>query len=159
MNEKILVDTGVWIDYLHGHSSVIKLRTLLEENSACTHTWKKGIIVYTYTHMVDLKELQKEVMRNKIEKGFNTTDIASEFCRAYEELSEAFSKHNKNQPGVAEEFADVTIFLLGMSEILGFDLEKELVRKIEINKNRKYKKEKSPDGKDIFLRIRTPEDP
>jgi hypothetical protein len=63
--------------------------------------------------MVDLKELQKEVMRNKIEKGFNTTDIASEFCRAYEELSEAFSKHNKNQPGVAEEFADVTIFLLG----------------------------------------------
>jgi NTP pyrophosphatase (non-canonical NTP hydrolase) len=109
--------------------------------------------------MVDLKELQKEVMRNKIEKGFNTTDIASEFCRAYEELSEAFSKHNKNQPGVAEEFADVTIFLLGMSEILGFDLEKELVRKIEINKNRKYKKEKSPDGKDIFLRIRTPEDP
>jgi len=109
--------------------------------------------------MVDLKQLQKEVMRNKVEKGFNTTDVASEFCRAYEELSEAFSKHNKNLPGVAEEFADVMIFILGMSEILGFDLEKELLKKMEINKNRKYKKEKTPEGKDIFIRIKTDEDP
>ena len=108
---------------------------------------------------VDLKKLQKEVMRNKVEKGFNTTDVAREFCRAYEELSEAFSKHDKNQPGVAEEFADVMIFILGMCEKFGFDLEKELVRKIEINKKRQYKKEKSPDGKDIFIRIKTPEDP
>jgi NTP pyrophosphatase (non-canonical NTP hydrolase) len=109
--------------------------------------------------MIDLKQLQKEVMRNKLQKGFNTTDISFEFCRAYEELSEAFSKYNKNQPGVAEEFADVMIFILGMCDTMGFDLEKELVRKIEINKNRKYKKEKSPEGKDIFIRIKTPEDP
>ncbi|MEI8270395.1 MAG: hypothetical protein WCG45_03415 [bacterium] len=109
--------------------------------------------------MVDLKKLQKEIMRNKIEKGFNTTDVALEFCRAHEELSEAFSKFNKHQDGVAEEFADVAIFLLGMSEILGYDLEKELVRKIKINKNRKYKKVKSPDRKDIFVRIKTQKDP
>lgn len=109
--------------------------------------------------MVDLKELQKEVMRNKIEKGFNTTDVALEFCRAHEELSEAFSKFNKNQDGVAEEIADVAIFLLGMAEILGYDLEKELVSKIEINKNRKYKKSTSPDGKTIFIREKTDIDP
>lgn len=109
--------------------------------------------------MIDLKELQKEVMRNKLEKGFNTTDVALEFCRAHEELSEAFSKFNKNEDGVAEEFADVAIFLLGMAEILGFDLEKELIDKIEKNKNRKYRKEKSPDGKDIFIRIKTEIDP
>ena len=109
--------------------------------------------------MIDLKQLQKEVMRNKLEKGFNTGDIAQEFCRAYEELSEAFSKHNKNQPGVAEEFAYVMIFILGMCETLGFDLEKELLAKIEKNKKRQYKKEKSPDGKDVFIRIKTPEDP
>jgi len=108
---------------------------------------------------VDLKQLQKEIMQNKIEKGFNTTDIAVEFCRAHEELSEAFSKFSKNQDGVAEEFADVAIFLLGMSEILGFDLEKELVKKIEINKKRQYIKSKSPDGKDIFIRVKTDEDP
>lgn len=109
--------------------------------------------------MVDLKELQKEVMRNKIEKGFNTTDVALEFCRAHEELSEAFSKFNKNQDGVAEEIADVAIFLLGMAEILGYDLEKELVTKIETNKNRKYTKSLSPDGKTVFIRVKTDIDP
>ncbi len=109
--------------------------------------------------MVDLKELQKEVIRNKIAKGFNTNDMSLEFCRAHEELSEAFSKWNKNQDGVAEEFADVAIFLLGMSEQLGYDLEKELINKIEINKNRKYVKSKSPDGKDIFVRVKTDIDP
>lgn len=109
--------------------------------------------------MIDLKELQKEVMRNKLEKGFNTTDVALEFCRAHEELSEAFSKFHKNQDGVAEEFADVAVFLLGMCEILGYDLEAELVKKIETNKRRKYIKSKSPDGKDIFIRVKTDEDP
>ncbi len=109
--------------------------------------------------MVDLKEIQKEIMRNKLEKGFNTTDVALEFCRAHEELSEAFSKFSKGQDGVAEEFADVAIFLLGMAEILGFDLEKELVSKIEKNKNRKYRKEKSPDGKDVFIRVKSDIDP
>jgi NTP pyrophosphatase (non-canonical NTP hydrolase) len=60
---------------------------------------------------------------------------------------------------VAEEFADVMIFILGMCEKYGFDLEKELVAKIEKNKRRKYRKEKSPDGKDIFIRIKSPQDP
>ena len=109
--------------------------------------------------MVDLNKLQKEVMENKIEKGFNTTDVALEFCRAHEELSEAFQKYSRGEDGVAEEFADVAIFLLGMAEILGFDLEKELVNKVEKNRRRKYEKIKSPDGKDIFIRIKTPEDP
>lgn len=109
--------------------------------------------------MVDLKKLQEEIYQNKINKGFNTTDIALEFCHAHEELSEAFHKFSKRENGVAEELADVAVFLLGLSEILGYDLEKEVVKKVEINKNRIYRKEKSPDGKDVFIRIRTPEDP
>ncbi len=109
--------------------------------------------------MVDLKKLQKEIMRNKLEKGFNTTEIALEFCRAHEELSEAFKKHNRGENGASEELADVAIFLLGMCEILGFNLEKEVVRKIKINKYRKYKKEKTPDGRSVLIRVKTPEDP
>ena len=42
MSDLVLIDTGVWIDYLHGHSSVIKLQTLLEDNLVCTHTWIEG---------------------------------------------------------------------------------------------------------------------
>ncbi len=109
--------------------------------------------------MVDLKELQKEVVRNKKEKGFNTTNMAEEFCRAHEELSEAFKKYFERKDGVAEELADVAIFLLGVSELLGYDLEKELVRKIEINKKRKYQTLKSPEGQNVFIRVKTDEDP
>jgi NTP pyrophosphatase (non-canonical NTP hydrolase) len=109
--------------------------------------------------MIDLKELQKEVVRNKIEKGFNTTDIGREFCRAYEELSEAFSKFDKEQDGVAEELADVAIYLLGMSELLGFDLEKEIAAKVEKNKRRQYKKVLTADGKEVLMRVKTDEDP
>jgi NTP pyrophosphatase (non-canonical NTP hydrolase) len=108
---------------------------------------------------VDLKALQKEVMRNKLDKGFNTSDIALEFCRAYEELSEAFSKLNHHEEGVGEELADVVIFLLGMCEILDIDLEAELTKKIAKNKTRKYHVIKSPDGKNVFVRIKTPADP
>jgi NTP pyrophosphatase (non-canonical NTP hydrolase) len=103
---------------------------------------------------IDLSDLQKQVYQNKLDKGFNTKDIALEFCRAHEELSEAFKKFNSKEDGVAEELADVAIFLLGMSEILGHDLEKEIVKKIKINKNRKYEK---VDG--VLTRVRTEIDP
>ena len=106
-----------------------------------------------------LKQLQKDVYQNKLDKGFNTTDIAVEFCRAHEELSEAFKKHHLGEDGVGEELADVAIFLLGMAEMLGHDLESELVRKIEINKHRVYKKVINDDGKEVFIRVKTDIDP
>ncbi len=77
--------------------------------------------------MVDFKQLQKSIMDNRAEKGFGN-DVTRDFCRAFEELSEAFSKYDRGQEGVAEEFADVMIFLLGMSHNLGFDLEKHLTK-------------------------------
>ncbi len=107
---------------------------------------------------IDLKQLQTDVYQNKLDKGFNTTDIALEFCRAHEELSEAFAKYNKDESGVGEELADVAIFLLGISEIMGFDLQAELLRKIEINKNRIYKKTVNKQGKEIYMRVKTKDD-
>ena len=35
--------------------------------------------------------------------------------------------------------ADIAIYLLGLSEMLGKDLEDEIFNKMEINKNREYK--------------------
>lgn len=107
---------------------------------------------------IDLQKLQKEVYNNKLEKGFNTTDIAMEFCRAHEELSEAFKKYNQNEDGVGEELADVAIFLLGISEIMGFDLQSEILSKIEKNKKRKYTTSINHEGKKVFHRIKTDDD-
>ena len=60
--------------------------------------------------MVDLCDLQKQILQNKKDKGFNTTNIA-------------------------EELADVAIFLLRISEILDINLEKETINKMQKNKN------------------------
>lgn len=88
--------------------------------------------------MVDLKELQKQVYQNKLDKHFNVTDVSMEFALTYGELGEAYDAYWKKKGNVGEEIADVVIYLLGLSEILGIDLEKELLNKIEINKNRVY---------------------
>lgn len=90
--------------------------------------------------MIDLQKLQKEVFNNKIAKGFNTTDVGFEFSLTHEELSEAFHAYRKNLSDVGEELADVAIFLLGLSAILNVNLEEEIIKKVEKNKNREYKK-------------------
>ena len=88
---------------------------------------------------MELKNIQKEVFNNKLEKGFNTTDINKEFCFLYGEVSEAYEAYRKNKPDLGAELADIAIYLLGLSEMLGKDLEKEIIDKMKINKKRKYK--------------------
>ncbi|MFA5062347.1 MAG: MazG-like family protein [Patescibacteria group bacterium] len=89
--------------------------------------------------MLDLKQLQAEVLENKKNKGFNTTDIPLEFCFLNNEVTEAFEAWLKKKDNLGEELADITIYLLGLAEIFNLDLEKELRNKMERNKNREYK--------------------
>lgn len=86
-----------------------------------------------------LKEMQKEVYKNKLEKGFNVTDVPKEFCLLYGEISEAYEAYRKKKDDLNEELADIAIYLLGLSEILNIDLEKEIENKMKKNKNREYK--------------------
>ena len=88
--------------------------------------------------MIDLPQLQKQIYQNKIDKGFNTTDIFKEFCLLYGEVSEACDAYNKKNDNIGEELADIAIYLLGLSEILGLNLEDEIIRKVAINKERTY---------------------
>ena len=90
--------------------------------------------------MLDLKELQKEVCQNKVNHGFNVTDLNIEFCLAYGELGEAYMAWIKKKDDLGEELADVAIYLMGISEILGINLEEEIQNKIKKNAQRVYKK-------------------
>ncbi|MBU0707504.1 hypothetical protein KKG41_03995 [Patescibacteria group bacterium] len=90
--------------------------------------------------MINFKKLQKEIIDNKIAKGFNITDIPMEFRYTRGELDEAEQAYKKKLPDLGEELADVIIYLLGMAEILKIDLEKEIINKIDKNKKREYKK-------------------
>lgn len=89
--------------------------------------------------MIELKDLQKQAYDNKVKQGFNTTNIEKEFCLTYGELNEAYEAWLKSKDNLGEELADVMIYLLGMAEILGLDLEKEVLAKLEKNSKRKYK--------------------
>ena len=88
---------------------------------------------------VDLREAQKAVFQNKLDKGFNVTDINKEFCLLYGEVAEAYDAWRKKKDDVGEELADIAIYLLGLSEMLGIDLAFEIERKMRINKERQYK--------------------
>jgi NTP pyrophosphatase (non-canonical NTP hydrolase) len=89
--------------------------------------------------MLDLKRIQKEIYDNKVAKGFNVSDVILEFGLTYGELAEAFVAYRKQSPELGDELADVVIYLLGLAEILGIDLETEILNKIEKNKNCEYK--------------------
>ena len=45
----------------------------------------------------------------------------------------------KKKEHLGEELADVAIYLLGLSEILGIDLEDEIQKKVYKNSKREYK--------------------
>jgi len=90
--------------------------------------------------MIDLKDLQKKLYQNKLDKGFNTTNVEMEFCLIMEELGEAYRAFSREtHENYAEELADVALFLLGLCEITDVNLEEELLKKFEKIKKRQYK--------------------
>lgn len=90
--------------------------------------------------ILDTKKLQKEIIQNKKEHGFNTTDIKFELLLLYGEVNELFQAWLKDDDqNIGEELADVAIFLLGIAEILDKDLGVEIIEKMKENKNRIYR--------------------
>ena len=88
---------------------------------------------------MELKKIQKDVWQNKLNKGFNTTDVNKEFCLLYGEVAEAYDAWKKKKDDLNEELADIAIYLIGLSEMLGFDLADEIEKKVSKNEKRVYK--------------------
>ena len=88
---------------------------------------------------MNLKQVQKDIWQNKINKGFNTTKVEKEFCFWDGEVADAFEAYRKKKDDLNEELADIAIYLMGLSEMLGFDLEDEIMKKVSKNEKRVYK--------------------
>lgn len=88
---------------------------------------------------MDMKKVQKQIWQNKINKGFNTTDVNKEFCLLYGEVAEAYDAWRKKKDDLGEELADIAIYLMGLSEMIGFDLEEQILNKVSKNEKRVYK--------------------
>ena len=89
---------------------------------------------------VDIRSAQKLAWENKVAKGFNTTDVPLEFCLLSGEIAEAFDAWRKSRQDVAEELADTAIFLLGLAEMIGADLQEAVEAKLAANKARVYRR-------------------
>ncbi len=87
---------------------------------------------------MNLKEVQQTIFQNKVDKHWNISSIETELCLMQGEIAEFYEAYRKHLPGIGEELADVAIYLLGVAEILHIDLEKEIERKMSINRNRQY---------------------
>ena len=88
---------------------------------------------------MNMKEIQKEIWDNKVNKGFNIADVNKEFCLLYGEVAEAYEAWRKKKDDLGEVLADIAIYLIGLSKMLCFDLKDEIIKKVSKNKKRVYK--------------------
>lgn len=91
-----------------------------------------------------VREVQARAYANKRAKEFNTTDVPLEFALAMEELGEAFSAWRKAKPDFGRELADIVIYVAGIAEITGVDLQAEVEAKLAVNEARRY--DRLPNG-------------
>ncbi len=89
---------------------------------------------------MDIRSGQKLAWENKVAKGFNTTNVPLEFCLLQGEIAEAFDAWRKGREDVREELADVAIYLLGLAEMMGIDLQYEIEAKMAKNAARIYRR-------------------
>lgn len=83
-------------------------------------------------------EIQKDVLNNKLAHNFNVADVPKEFCLLYGEVAEAYDAYRKKSENLGEELADIAIYLLSISEMLGYNLGDEIKKKMFINEQRVY---------------------
>jgi NTP pyrophosphatase (non-canonical NTP hydrolase) len=93
---------------------------------------------------MQIRSAQKLAWENKVAKGFNTTDVPLEFCLLQGEIAEAFDAWRKGRETVGEELADVAIYLLGLAEMTGIDLQDQIEAKMAKNAARVY--QRLPNG-------------
>lgn len=101
---------------------------------------------------MDIKELTEEMHRLVRSKGWYAEDskrpqtprnlaisLAVEAAEILEHFQ--FRENAKDQNELADELADVALYLLQLASITGIDLEQAILDKIEINKTREWDQE------------------
>jgi len=88
---------------------------------------------------MNIKEWQRTITDWAISKGFNWTpeDVDTMLLRLHSEVSEAGEEaRDDDLEGFKEELADIAIRLFNIAGVFGVDLEKEIEKKMKVNKER-----------------------
>src|SRR5215216_6356766 len=97
---------------------------------------------------MDLHKLQYEIYQNKVNRGFNVTDVGKEIVLMAEELGElarAYKNSNKlsaretdQREQMIDAAGDLMVYCLGLCEMLGVNSEDVLRQIVENNKCRSH---------------------
>ncbi|MDD5031995.1 MAG: MazG nucleotide pyrophosphohydrolase domain-containing protein [Patescibacteria group bacterium] len=96
---------------------------------------------------LSIKQFTEMILKLAEEKGFGTEpkdiNTMEKIALIHGEVSEAMEayRHKKmdGKDGLAEELADIVIRVFHLAGIYKIDLEKEILSKLENDKNRKWK--------------------
>ena len=102
-----------------------------------------------------LNQITALIMSQAKEKGFGTKpediQVAEKIALIHSEISEAFEAYrHKNidgKDGFEEELGDAVQRILHLCGVMGVDIEKAILKKIDHNKDRKWDWEKMNEGK------------
>ncbi len=94
----------------------------------------------------DIEKITDMVMKLAKNKGFGTkpeeVNTMEKFALIHSEISEAMEayRHKRitGKDGMAEELADAIIRILHLAGVHNIDLEKEIIKKLEHNKDRDW---------------------
>jgi NTP pyrophosphatase (non-canonical NTP hydrolase) len=98
------------------------------------------MLPHGYRADMDIRAAQRLVWQNKLAKGFDTTDVRLEFCLLNGEVAEAFDAWRKGGSDVADELADIALYLFGLAEKIGIDLQDAIESKMAKNSLRTYRR-------------------
>lgn len=88
---------------------------------------------------MNLAKVQAEAWANKLDKGFNTTDVLADARRINGEVTEFEQAHTAGDlDAAALELADVVIYAAGLAEMIGVNLDHAVEQKLRINRQRTY---------------------
>ena len=98
--------------------------------------------------MIDLRQLQRAIYQNKVNRGFNVTDVGKEIVLMVEELGElarAYKNSDKlpavdisHREEMVDAAGDLMVYCLGLCEMLGVNSEDVLHNIVENNKTRTH---------------------
>jgi len=95
----------------------------------------------------DFRNRQNRIYQNKVNHGFNTTNVYQEARYILEEVAELMRAIEKNDTAnLKEELADIVIFAYGCAEVAGVgNLDTEIFDKMALNEKRIYKRTEAGD--------------
>ncbi|WP_424892288.1 MazG nucleotide pyrophosphohydrolase domain-containing protein [Streptomyces sp. XH2] len=92
---------------------------------------------------MEIREAQRLAWENKLNKGFNTSNVELEFGLMTAEVGEAFTAWRKRKSDFGEELADVLLYLTAIASMNGSDLDDEVAKKIRKNQHRTYERDQN----------------